>query len=196
MEFKTNLYYYVNKKEAATIIECGLKLSAGFDKEVIIDGSHKKCITALVSPYDDYLKLVSEEYRCLKLEVAVKFCYVADRDLRSAQYDTLSLYGNYFASILPVDQYVEGLYENPEYLITCTLLSEQIHVANRKLFSRYPEGNNTIIQPVIKPVHYESDVNNSGHRSQIGVLLLAKGLITEQQLSEAIEYQSSYGGRL
>ncbi len=189
------LYCYVYKAEALTRKECGMKLSASFDKEVILEGSRKKCVSALISPMVDSVKFESGDFACLQLEIHPRYCLVADHD-QDGGAEGKYMTDKYLESIIPFEKYTDGLYQNPEYLVTCTVSSEQIHIVNRKFFLRHSvEQNQTLVQPAGEPAA-QNAARETGHNPQLGQLLLQKGIISEKQLSEAIAYQSNQGGRL
>jgi len=75
------VYYYIPKEEVENAVECGLKLSEYFDKEVVIGNTRQKCISALLNPKDDMEKYRSESLRCVKLELPPEYCFVADKYL-------------------------------------------------------------------------------------------------------------------
>jgi hypothetical protein len=61
------VYYYIPVEEAENAVECGLKLSRWFEKEVMLNGESKKCISTLLNPRDDLNKFKSAEMNCIKL---------------------------------------------------------------------------------------------------------------------------------
>ncbi len=75
------VYYYLPSREVEEVVECGLKLSKWHDKEVVINGDSKKCISALLNPRDDIGKYRSADFKCVKFELAPQYCYAADRYL-------------------------------------------------------------------------------------------------------------------
>lgn len=189
------LYYYAHREEALTIAECGLKLSARFDREILIDGGPKKCMTALVSPCADRAKFGAADYRCLKLDIHPRHCYVADSGPDGEKPEG-GVPGDYQASVLPAEKYTEGLYKAPEYLVACTVLSEQIRIINRKACSEDSGGcREASARPVSGPAENIGEALNAGYR-QIGEILLEKEIISPEQLSDAIAYQRDRGGRL
>ncbi len=116
------VYYYVSSDKVSDIIDCGLKLSAFFDKEVMIDGDIQQCFTGLINPRDDMNSYNSESLTCIKINVRSDKCYVADRFVYETIKETenLELYNK---SIIPLEQYIFGTYRKPECLITSTILA-------------------------------------------------------------------------
>lgn len=129
------VYLYVPAGRAGYAVDCGIKLSEWYNREVYIEGDLQKCITALLNPRDEYDKYISNDYRCLKLEVKSKYCYVADRLLYEAGLSYPEVMEMYGRSIVPIDKYVFGDYRTPEVLITTTILGEYINVTGRMLDS-------------------------------------------------------------
>ncbi len=126
-------YFYVPANLAEDAIECGIKLSKWYSREVELGGEIKKCISALLNPRDDYNKYISTEYRCLKLEVQPKYCFVADSLLYEAGRSNSCVMELYQRSIIPIEQYTFGKYRLPECLITSTVIGEQINLLSKRL---------------------------------------------------------------
>jgi len=120
------VYYYVPADKVEDAVECGLKLSVWFDKEVMIDGSLRKCISGLLNPKDDMEKYRSADLRCVKLEVSPEYCYVADKYLYLAGLNNPEVMELYHRSIIPVEKYTFGSYRLPECLVTSTIIGGQI----------------------------------------------------------------------
>ncbi len=117
------VYYYVSSDKVSDIIDCGLKLSAFFDKEVMIDGDIQQCFAGLINPRDDMNSYNSESLTCIKINVRGDKCYVADRfvyDTIKEEPENLELYNK---SVIPLEKYIFGTYRMPECLITSTILA-------------------------------------------------------------------------
>jgi len=126
------VYYYVPTEDVDYVVECGLKLSRWFDREVVIDGEAKKCIAALLNPKDDMEKYKSGNFACIKLEVDTEHCFVADSYLYRLGLDNPQIMEMYTASIMPVNEYIFGKFRLPECLVTCTVIAGRISVLNKK----------------------------------------------------------------
>jgi len=129
------VYYYIPAQKVNDAVECGLKLSVWYDKETIIEGSSRKCITALLNPKDDMEKYMSSDYRCVKLEIDQKYCYVADRYLYQIGLSEPQVMEMYIESIIPVQDYIFGSYRLPECLVTSTVIGGHISVLNKNIDS-------------------------------------------------------------
>ncbi|HPV01374.1 MAG TPA: hypothetical protein PK127_02685 [Clostridiales bacterium] len=127
------VYFYIPAEKAGDAVDCGIKLSEWYSREVRIGGIMRKCITALLNPRDEYEKYTSSEYRCLKMEVPPKCCYIADRSLYEAGCGNPEAMKLYEESIIPVMDYRFGDYRFPEVLVTSTVLGEQISVTGKML---------------------------------------------------------------
>ncbi|NMB32829.1 MAG: hypothetical protein GX992_01125 [Clostridium sp.] len=125
------VYYYIPAAEVVNAVECGLKLSVWFDKEVRIGHNNKKCMSALLNPKDDLEKYHSEELRCVKFDLHRRYCYVADRYLYEMGIEHPEIMRLYLDSVMPIENYVFGLYRMPECLITCTVIGEQISLLKK-----------------------------------------------------------------
>ena len=129
------VYFYVPCQEAENAVECGLKLSTWFGKEVPINGEIKKCISALLNPKDDSEKYKSADYKCLKLELAPKYCFIADNYLYKVglKYpEVMTFYNN---TIIPLENYIFGSFRLPECLISSTAIQGQVAVLDKRLDS-------------------------------------------------------------
>ncbi len=129
------VYYYMPVEEIANAVECGIKLSKWFDKEVELGGSMKKCLSALLNPKDDLVKYNSQNFKCLKLELDCNYCYVADKYLYDVGLNYPQVMEQYFESIKPINDYIFGLYRIPECLITSTAIGGQIKLLDKRLDS-------------------------------------------------------------
>ncbi|HHV28992.1 hypothetical protein [Acetivibrio mesophilus] len=129
------VYYYIPAEEVENAVECGLKLSECFEKEVIIGNTKMKCISALLNPKDDIEKYRSESLKCVKLELPSEYCFVADRYLYEIGLNHQAVMGLYLDSIMPIKDYPFGLYRLPECLVTSTVISEHISLLDKRLDS-------------------------------------------------------------
>lgn len=129
------VYYYIQVKEVENAIECGLKLSEWFDKEVHIGHDNKKCMSALLNPKDDINKYKSDSLRCVKLELYSRYCFVADRYLYEIGLNHPEIMKLYLDSVMPIENYTFGLYRLPECLVTSTVIGEQISILDKRLDS-------------------------------------------------------------
>lgn len=127
------IYFYMPVESTENAVECGIKLSEWYSREINFEGERKKCITALLNPRDDHGKYISPAYRCLKLEVQPKYCFVADSLLYEAGLAYPEVMEMYHRSIKPIEQYTFGGYRLPECLITSTIIGEHIDVAGKGL---------------------------------------------------------------
>jgi len=125
------VYYYIPVSEAEYIVECGLKLSRWYDREVLINGDKKKCISALLNPKDDIEKYSNDNLMCVKLEVPSNYCYIADKYLYNVSIDIPDAMELYTSSIIPIDKYIFGFHRLPECLVTTTVIEGQISIMSR-----------------------------------------------------------------
>lgn len=128
-----DVYYYVPAKMADHIIDCGLKLSEWFDREVLLEGETRKCISTLLNPRDDREKYKSARFRCLKIEVDPRNCYVADRFLHETGQFSDKAAELYQKTVILAENYKFGMYRLPECLLSGTILTEQIRPVEKRL---------------------------------------------------------------
>lgn len=127
------VYFYMPAEQTENAVECGIKLSEWYSREINLEGERKKCITALLNPRDDHEKYMSSTHRCLKLEVQSKYCHVADRLLYEAGLAYPAVMEMYHRSIMPIEKYTFGNYRFPECLITSTVIGEHINALGKGL---------------------------------------------------------------
>ena len=127
------VYFYIPAEKAENAVDCGLKLSEWYSREIVLEGERKKCISACLNPRDHYGKYMSPEYRCLKLEVQPKYCLVAESLLYEAGLVYPEVMEKYYSSIVPVEKYVFGSYRLPECLVTGTVIGEHISISGKGL---------------------------------------------------------------
>ncbi len=127
------VYFYMPADKANYAVDCGIKVSEWYSRETAIEGNNKKCIAALLNPRDEYDKYISSEYKCLKLEVESRHCFIADRSLYEAGKSYPQAMELYKCSIVPIADYAFGNYRLPEVLVTSTILGEHISVSGKML---------------------------------------------------------------
>jgi len=135
------VYFYVPAEKAGNAADCGIKLSEWYNREVYIEGSIKKCMAALLNPRDEYDKFRSDKYRCLRIDIQPKYCYVADRFLYEAGKSSQKARELYERSVTPIENYVLGEYRFPEALVTSTVLGEHVSILGKKLDTPLLYGN-------------------------------------------------------
>lgn len=129
------VYYYIPVADTEDVNDCGLKLSKWHEKQVLINGEQKMCISALLNPKDDIKKYKSDKFKCIKLQMEPRFCFVADKSLYEVGLKSNEVMELYTASIKPVEQYIFGSYRLPECLVTTTVMSDNIGILNKGLDS-------------------------------------------------------------
>lgn len=126
-----DVYIYIPATEVEKALECGLKLSMWYDRTVSVDGEKKRCIPALLNPKDDMEKFMSCEFKCLKIEIDARNSFVSDGYLYEMGRNHPQMLEMYEKSIVPLQDYIFGLYRLPVCLITTTILSEQISIMDK-----------------------------------------------------------------
>lgn len=126
------MYFYIPSGEAENAVECGLKLSRWADRCLNVGNECKKYISALLNPKDDREKYDSEDFRCLKLELPIESCEIADRSLYIAACEVDEVMDIYIKSIIPARNYVFGMYRIPEVLVPQTVLPDRISLLDKR----------------------------------------------------------------
>lgn len=126
------VYFYVPTGKIRDIIDCGIKLSEWYDRELELPGQgFKKVIRALVNPWDDILKSKDPAYRCLRLEVNPDSCMVGDTDLYHIGQKEQAILERYRKTLVSLSEYRFGLYRNPECLVFTSILPDHIEVTGK-----------------------------------------------------------------
>lgn len=128
-----DVFYYVPNSEVSNSVSCGLKLTQWGEKEIETEGITRNCIRALLNPKDDINKYKSDNFKCLKLEIKLRHCFVGDSLLYIAGLENPEVMELYKESIVPAENYVFGTYRIPECLVTSTVISDQIAVLDKRL---------------------------------------------------------------
>lgn len=158
------VYYYIPANEVDYAVECGIKLSKWYDKEVYFNGDKKKCISCLLNPKDDIQKYKSSNFQCLKLQLSPNYCFAADRYLYNIGLNYPDVMWMYSKSIIPVNEYIFGSYRLPECLVTSTVIGEQVSSLDRRLDSPvlYNNSEELYINNIIENYRERySDFNDS-----------------------------------
>lgn len=127
------VYFYIPADAVKNTVDCGIKLSEWYSREIYTEGEKKKCLTALLNPRDDYGKYTSPAYKCLRLEVRPKYCFVADSLLFEAGQAYPEVMEMYMRSIIPIEKYAFGSFRLPECLVTSTILGDYISIIGKGL---------------------------------------------------------------
>ena len=135
------VYYYLPVGEVENAVECGMKLSKWFDKEVEINGDTKKCITAFLNPKDDIEKYKSPDLKCVKLELESRYCFIADKFLYNVGMTFPKALELFNKSLIPIEKYIFGSYRIPECLVLSTIIAGQVEVLDKRLDSPVLFGN-------------------------------------------------------
>ncbi|HEX2925900.1 MAG TPA: hypothetical protein VHP38_06530 [Ruminiclostridium sp.] len=129
------VYYYVSSEKVPDIIDCGLKLSACYDKVVNVEDEPKQCFAGLLNPRDDLYSYKSDILTCIKVQVKGEQCFVADRFIYETIKEKPGNWELYNKSIVPLEKYIFGAYRYPECLITSTILAGEAAVLDSRMDS-------------------------------------------------------------
>lgn len=135
------VYFYMPVNEVENAVECGVKLSQWFDKEVQINGENRKCIAAFLNPKDDMDKYKCTDLKCVKLQLDAKYCFVGDKFLYQVGVNIPKALELFNQSIIPIEKYIFGSYRIPECLVLSTIIAGQIEVLDKRLDSPVLFGN-------------------------------------------------------
>lgn len=129
------VYFYLPVRHVENAVQCGIKLSEWYSREIELDGAVRKCITALLNPRDDMEKYDSLEFKCIKMEINPKYCYIADGLLYQVGLSNPEVMEIYLRSVIPAEKYTFGLFRVPECLVTGTVIGENVKILDKRLDS-------------------------------------------------------------
>jgi hypothetical protein len=135
IEQMIEVYYYLPQEKSGICVECGMKLSDWYDKQLVVDGEERMCLSALLNPKDDKDRYGCKELSCVKLEVYPRYCYIADKWLYHMGLGDPEMMMMYESSIIPVENYKFGSYRFPECLVTNTVVGGHISLLNSRIDS-------------------------------------------------------------
>ncbi len=126
------VYFYIPAKMLGDIINCGLKLSEWKGREQATPWSSvdRPCFSALLHPHDDP-RYKDNAFQCVKLNLLVEYCVVADNDLYRLSIEHPEIKNEYISTMVPLDRYIFGSYRMPECLVFTTVLPDQISCLGR-----------------------------------------------------------------
>lgn len=127
------LYYYVPADSIRDIVDCGIKLSKWYDRELDFGDpqGQRKVMRALINPRDDPEKFRDKAYRCIRLDLDPSECRVGDSDLYRMGLTEPSLMARYLRTLVPLSDYRFGVFRNPECLVFTSVLPEQIEITGK-----------------------------------------------------------------
>lgn len=127
------LYYYAPADSISDIIDCGIKLSQWYDRELDFGAPYgcRKALRVLINPWDDPEKSRDKSYRCIRLDLDPSKCQVGDSDLYRMGLAEPSLMARYLKSLVPLSDYRFGAFRNPECLVFTSILPDRIEITGR-----------------------------------------------------------------
>lgn len=130
-----DLYFFVSKRKIEDVVDCGLKLSEWYDREITIPGTSesRKVLKALLNPRDDIKMLKDTNYQCIRLQVELEYCRVADATLYYMGQENSGIMEQYYKNIIPLKEYCFGTFREPEVLVLASVLPEYIKVTGAAL---------------------------------------------------------------
>ncbi|MGI6123086.1 MAG: hypothetical protein ACOYIG_02710 [Acetivibrionales bacterium] len=160
-----DLYFFVHKDKIEDVVDCGLKLSEWYDREIAIPeiGDNRKVIKTFLNPRDDLKKLKDTQFRCLRLQVELEYCWVADASLYRMGQEDSGIMEQYLNNIVPLKDYCFGTFKNPEALVLTSVLPEYIEVTGVALDIPLLYENSETLYLVNLLEKYEQLHNDSGN---------------------------------
>lgn len=129
------LYFYVPRVKIKDIVDCGLKLSEWYDRDILLPGQRERTrvIRMLMNPRDDVRRMKDPNYQCLRLEVDLDYCTVGEATLYQMGLKEPFLMERYIKGLIPFKSYRFGTFRNPEVLVMTSVLPESIEVMGRAM---------------------------------------------------------------
>ena len=119
-----DLYIYLDKNVASDCLKYGIKLSEFGNKVLTLTDGEKSGILAYLAPKDSSL-YSDDNYECIRVNTTGLSAIVYNKVCENTD-----LIGNYTKSI---EDYKAGDYENPEAIITSSILSDNLSHYNKIL---------------------------------------------------------------
>ena len=119
-----NVFLYVKKDEYENYLKYGIKLSEYADTIIDLESSEKKGIISYLAPLD-FETQNYDDFICLKINVENLKIYVINKKLENTKL--------FKKSIVPIENYIIGTYEEPIAVICTTILPENISIYNNTL---------------------------------------------------------------
>lgn len=159
------LYFYVPKDKIKDIIECGIKLSEWFDREIELPGTvgARKAMPALIHPRDDGAKSKSKDFKCIRLEVNPDYCRVGDAALYQIGLHNQTVMQKYLETVVPLSSYKFGTFRSPECLLFTSTLPERIEEIGKALDSPILFESSEWLYLKNTMERYEQELNDSGN---------------------------------
>ena len=179
------LYFYAPKEKIKDIVDCGMKLSEWYDRELTLHGLNgsRKIIKALLNPRDDVNRLKDADYRCLRLDVDLDYCRVGDASLYEMGQNEPILMKQYGDNLIPLCNYRFGTFRNPEVLVMSSILPERIEVMGIALDTPILyESSETLYLNNILEKHEETYQDSGNH-------LLYAFLVMLESQGKVIRYE-------
>lgn len=138
-------YIFVHKDRLDEIDGCGMKLSQWADRQVFINGEERNYISSLLNPRDNIDKYKSREYKVVRLNVDINYCFVAEGFILKEGFNSPGSLTLYTRSIIPAKEYILGMYRQPECLVAKTILSQEMTIPSKALsFPTFYESSETL----------------------------------------------------
>lgn len=160
------LYFFVPKDKLKDVVDCGLKLSEWYDREITLPGApgSRIVLKAYLNPRDDRKRYNDPNYKCVRINVDLKYCKVADWSLYDLGRDEPYLMQKYYDSIVPLKDYHFGTYRDPEVLVFTSVLPEFIEVTGEALdVPLLYESSESIYLANLMEKHEESYRDSGNH---------------------------------
>lgn len=160
-----DLYFFVSKGKIEDVVDCGLKLSEWYDREIALPGTSesKKVLKALLNPRDDTKMLKDPNYQCVRLQIDLEYCMVADASLYRMGQEDPGINQLYYNNIIPLKDYCFGTFRNPEVLVMTSVLPEFIKVTGTALDIPLLYENSENLYLVNLLEKHEEHYNDSGN---------------------------------
>ncbi|NLE23993.1 MAG: hypothetical protein GX625_01415 [Clostridiaceae bacterium] len=160
-----DLYFFVPKEKIEDVVDCGLKLSEWYDREITLPGTSesRKVLKAFLNPRDDIKMLKDPNYQCVRLQVDLEYCRVADASLYRMGQEDSGIKELYDKNIIHLKDYCFGTFRNPEVLVTTSVLPEFIKVTGTALDIPLLYENSENLYLVNLMEKQEEQYNDSGN---------------------------------
>lgn len=126
-------YIFIHRDKLDEIEGCGMRLSQWADRTVFVNGEERNYISSLFNPRDNIEKYKSKDYKVVKLNVDIEYCFVAEGFLLKEGFNSPENLSLYTRSIIPAKEYILGMYRRPECLTSKTVMPYEMEIPSKAL---------------------------------------------------------------
>ena len=125
-----DVYKYMKMEDAKRLEKYGMKLSADYDQKIMMGDMPRLFFSAFLCPNAAYAAATDEQTVCVRIEVELEDCYIADKSRSHFCKGESSIPGKdwYQDSFVEAGKYSIGTYRTPECLVGYSIAANHVHI--------------------------------------------------------------------